>query len=316
MIFDCHAHVASTRVLPPRFFEGWAENVTRLLQLPDEELGATNELLLSAVRDDQCDALIQQMDQARIDRAILLVIDFAFAFPELDVDIVELHRRHAAIAARTQRFEVFAGVDPRRGIAGVDLLETALRDWGFSGFKIYPPCGYSPADAQLDPYFEVCRAYGVPVLTHVGPTSAALGFETATPLQVDRPAARFPSVNFILAHAGTMWHEDAALLAQYRPNVYLDLSGFQSELDNGHFAGKFRWLLERGLHHKLLFGTDWPIHRLFGTQQRWVTSFLDLCRALHVPHELEQAMLSGNCERLLAKKPMQSSKPEARHARA
>lgn len=314
MIFDCHAHVASTSVLPPRFFEGWAENVTRLLELPDGDLGATNELLLSAVRDDHCDALVQQMDQAGIDRAILLVIDFAFAFSELEVDIVELHRRHATIAGKTQRFEVFAGVDPRRGTAGVALLETALRDWGFSGFKIYPPCGFSPADAQLEPYFEVCRDYGVPVLTHTGPTSSALGFETATPLQVDRPAVRFPTVNFILAHAGTMWHADAALLAQYRPNVYLDLSGFQSELANGHFAAKFRWLLERGLHHKLLFGTDWPIHRLFGTQQHWVTSFLELCRTLSVPQELEQAMLSGNCQRLLARRSPRASTLEARHA--
>ena len=99
----------------------------------------------AANQDPGCDKLVAQMDQAGIAKTVLLIVDFGFAYPEqldrLD-DIYALHRdimqRHPG------RFIVFAGVDPRRGKAGVDILERALRDFGFRGFKIYPPCGYAP----------------------------------------------------------------------------------------------------------------------------------------------------------------------------
>ena len=37
-----------------------------------------------------------------------------------------------------------------------------------------------------------------------------------------------------------------------------------------------RWHKKMGLVRKLLFGTDWPIHRFYGDQKKWVDTFSDL----------------------------------------
>lgn len=302
MIIDCHGHLASTRVLPEVFFHGWARNVGRKLQLGEDSEGRVQDLLLSGMQDDVCDALASEMTEAGIAKTVLLIIDFGVVFPEAQFDIELVHEMHRPLARKPDRWSVFSGVDPRRGKLGLDLFEKAVRDWGFAGLKVYPPCGYSPSDASLFPFYEVCRAYRVPVLTHVGPTSEALSFAHTTPMDVDEAARRFPDVDFILAHAALRWDADARLLAEYRSNVYLDTSGFQDGLANGEFAAALSAHIRHGLSHKLLFGIDWPIHRLFGTQRRWVESFQDVCTAIRVPAADRERILWGNCAELLAKR--------------
>jgi predicted TIM-barrel fold metal-dependent hydrolase len=270
MIIDCHTHIASPLFLPPPFFDGWVRTIKSTLgPLPPEQDRRLNELFERLSADPECEQLQKQMDEAGIERAVLLVIDFGFVF-ESTLTIEEIHLRVRDLARRSQRFVAFAGIDPRRGKEGLDLLDRALGEWGFQGLKLYPPCGYSPSDPRLYPYYEICRARRVPVLTHVGPTSAAMSFQHTRPWDVDDAAFKFPEVNFILAHAGVVWHEEAALLAQFRPNVFLDISGFQSELKTDNLPRILRAHIGRGLSRKLLFGTDWPIYRFFGTQAHWV----------------------------------------------
>lgn len=302
MIIDCHGHLASEKVLPPPFFEGWAKNAAR--KLGDDGIAAdrVQELLLATLDDEDCSQLLAEMEEAAIDRTVLLVIDFAFAFPDLGFDIEAVHNLHRRAADRSGRLITFSGVDPRRGKSGVDLLETAIRDWHFRGFKIYPPCGFSPSDPALFPFYEVCRKYRVPVLTHIGPTSEALSFAHTTPMDVDGAAKNFPEVNFILAHAGLRWRTEAALLAEYRSNVYLDMSGFQDGLSNGRFRECLAAHLRDGLSHKLLFGIDWPIHRLFGSQKRWVEAFKGTCASIDMSAEDLERVMWRNFSSILEQK--------------
>jgi predicted TIM-barrel fold metal-dependent hydrolase len=271
MIIDCHNHIAGPRHLPPEFFDGWASTIKATLpDMPIDDCCRLDDLFARLNYDPDCHQLLREMDDASIDLAVLLVIDFGFAFPSAEGSLQAAHDEVEQLCAQTGRFVGFAGVDPRRGQAGVDFLERALRDRGFRGLKLYPPCGYSPSDPRLYPFYEVCQAYGVPVLSHIGPTTSTLPFTHTHPQDVDVAAHRFPKVNFILAHAGVVWYREAAMLAQYRPNIYLDLSGFQAELADGKLEEILRSHLRLRLGHKLLFGTDWPIHRFFGNQKKWV----------------------------------------------
>jgi uncharacterized protein len=107
---------------------------------------------------------------------------------------------HRAILQRhAGRFAAFAGVDPRWGADGVTLFERAVTDWGFSGFKIYPPCGYTASDPALFPFYEICAARRQPVMVHTGPTSPALSFHESRPFGCDIAAKQFPGATFILA---------------------------------------------------------------------------------------------------------------------
>jgi len=59
----------------------------------------------------------------------------------------------------------FVCVDPRReGIA--DLVKEHIEEKGFQGIKLYPPLGYYPFDARLDPVFEFTQAKKIPVMAH------------------------------------------------------------------------------------------------------------------------------------------------------
>lgn len=278
LIIDSHAHAAMEEVLPVRFFDGWVDNLERLLPpgASPSQRDALTAMFRRLNQDPHCDKLIAEMDRAGIARTVLLIVDFAFAYldqPDLLHKVYAIHRE--LMQRHPGRFIVFAGIDPRRGPAGQELVEQALRDWGFRGLKIYPPCGYSPDAEELYPYYGLCEKYRVPVLSHIGPTSPSLSFRYTRPGDIEDAAFRFPKVNFILGHAGVVWRQEAGMLAAFRPNVYMDLSGFQPDWRRGGLDSILLEHKRNGLLRKLLFGTDWPIHRIQGGQKQWVDAFID-----------------------------------------
>ena len=301
MIIDIHCHIASERVLPPKFFEGWSQTVSASLGYASAsgQEQRIKDLLRELNEDPQCTKLLQEMDLAGIDLAVLLVIDFGIVYKNLPLTIEELHLEHKKIIDRSDRFIAFSSVDPRRGKEGVELFETAVTEWGFRGLKVYSPCGFSPSDKRMFPYYEICSQRRLPVLTHVGPSSASLSFKRSNPLGVDDAALNFPKVNFILGHAGVTLYKQAALMAQYRPNIYLDLSGFQGELQQGQFKRILKHHLSRKVVSRLLFGTDWPIHRFWGGQAKWVNEIKSYESEGLITQDDLQNIMSNNAKRIL-----------------
>jgi predicted TIM-barrel fold metal-dependent hydrolase len=300
MIIDCHCHIASRRTLPDEFYTGWAKTLKAGLPFElDEAQSCRIDEILEGLNDDPgCTRLSAEMDAAGISKAVLLIIDFGIAFKSHQDRLEELYLLHKEVMDRDDRYIVFAGVDPRRGKEGFDLFVKSVTEWGFRGLKLYPPCGYSPSDRALFPYYEVCRAYGMPVLVHIGPTSSTLSFEHSHPMGIDAAALNFPEVNFILGHAGVTYHAEAGMQARYRPNIYLDMSGFQSELGKGGLDEIVRASLRSGLSKKLLFGTDWPIHRFFGTQEKWVSEIKLLAKRGAAGNEDLENMFHRNFSRI------------------
>lgn len=273
MILDCHTHLASPHTLPEPFFEGWGENIRRLLppDLPERHRAKIAARYRLDRPDPNGDHHVAELNAAGIDVAVSLIVDFGFAFeghvPPIE-DVFALH--HAMALRHPGRFWVFAGIDPRRGQAGVDLFARSLNEWGVRGLKLYPPCGYSPSDRALDPYYDLCAQHHVPVLTHTGPTTPKLSFQHTHPADVEGAAHRFPTVNFILAHGAVVHREDAALLAEYRPNVYVDTAGFQVAIKRGEWNDALMRYKRQGILRKLLFGSDWPIHAEHGPLSGWL----------------------------------------------
>src|SRR5690606_22800425 len=125
--------------------------------------------------------------------------------------------------------------------------------------KMYPPCGYSPSDPMLDPFYEYCAEKQLPVLIHFGPTSPVLSFEYANPLCLDRAAKRFSNVNFIIAHGAVHYRQEAIAMCRYRPNVYLDVSAFTTIEGGAGWKPVIKKMLDSDINHKVLFGSDWPL---------------------------------------------------------
>jgi predicted TIM-barrel fold metal-dependent hydrolase len=182
------------------------------------------------------------------------------------------------------------------------LFERSLVEFNFRGFKVYPPCGFSPSDPALFQFYEICSHYQMPVLIHVGPTSPALDFRYSSPFLVDEAARLFPTVNFILAHGSVNFVEECVMMCRFRPNVYLDISGYQNTLGHDPSAGVVRSIVSRGINHKVLFGTDFPVFRLQGEQADFIEVLIGQDGALAHLNEREKALvLSENVARLLEK---------------
>lgn len=301
-IVDAHCHVASDRFIPRQFMDDVAANVMARLDAEGQALAPARALAMVADhhQDHEADRLVAEMDRAGVARAVLLVPDFGLAM-KCDLEPDEMAEAHHAIRLRHPgRFHVFVGVDPRRGAEGLAFFEQAVTDYGFEGLKLYPPCGFSPSDPMLDPYYELCLDRGLVVFLHTGPTARSLGFRSAHPIEVEGAARRFPDVPFVLGHGGVTHVPTAAYLAQYRPNVYLDLGGFAGATYPDGWEAHLRDLFRVGLNHKIVFGTDWPLNRMSGGLRRLVARFQadDGVLAGVRPRE-RRLVMAGNIDRLL-----------------
>jgi predicted TIM-barrel fold metal-dependent hydrolase len=75
------------------------------------------------------------------------------------------------------------------------------------------------------------------------------------------------------------------MMCAYRPNVFLDVSAYQS-MSIQRLANLFT----RGINHKIIFGTDWPVFRLQGNQKSFVDALLSDASPLR---QLKQRELSA-----------------------
>jgi uncharacterized protein len=301
-IVDCHCHIASIDHIPRSFIDSSISNVIASLSaqglaMPPKKL---SEMYDKKMQDPLCDALVEEMTQAGIEKSILLIADFTYALKDCNLTIEEAYHKHREVLTRHPgKFEVFGGVDPRWGKDGLDLFERSLAEFHFRGLKLYPPCGFDPSSPALFPYYELCRTYGVPVLIHIGPTAPILDFTWARPFLIDEASRRFPSVNFILAHGAVSFTEECVMLCRFRPNIYLDVSGFQSTLGWDPGCNAIRHITSLGINHKILFGTDWPVFRLQGAQQGFVDAVAGPDAPLFELSEKDQNLiLSENIERI------------------
>ena len=264
-VIDAHSHIGSIDFIPEPFVDGIVANIELALTAQGLHPASSRvrNLFLTKFNDPLCDELVAEMDAAGIDQSVLLAADFTYALRGGRLTIEEILAHHHVVQQRHPgRFVCFAGVDPRWGSDGIALFERYIRDYGFGGLKVYPPCGFSASDPRLFPYYEICDAWRIPVLVHIGGTCPELAFDVASPVLLDEAARTFPRVNFILGHGSVSCVEDCAMMCGFRPNVYLEISGFQSA-DLSMLDQLFR----RGFRHKVLFGSDWPLFRLQGRQE-------------------------------------------------
>ncbi|MCQ2358795.1 MAG: amidohydrolase family protein [Phascolarctobacterium sp.] len=160
------------------------------------------------------------------------------------------------IEATAQEFEFYLKQDPIKSHC--------------VGIKLYP--GYNSVyvnDKRHWPLFELAKAYDVPVVIHTGDTSwPHAHLKYSHPLTVDDAAADFPDVQFVIAHCGCPWFQDACEVAAKNANVAIDLSGLVAGkpkpvhlfLRNAGFFDNLRtWLNYMGDYSRVMYGSDWPL---------------------------------------------------------
>ena len=226
MIIDFHTHLFEPSWLPDRWWTWLTEyyNSRR-----DHSLLSKRDA--SVIIEQLCDydgsKLLRAMDDAKIDRSVVLPLDWGILLGEPSVPIEEQHRRIAAIAKNSNgRIIPFVGIDPRRENAA-ELIRCFVKDYKMKGIKLYPAAGF---DLRNDAYrfvFEIAREYEIPVLLHTGFSFGPFFSEFCGPGMLDHLCAAYPEVTLIAAHLGAGYLEQLCWLGYAKPNLYADCSLMQ-----------------------------------------------------------------------------------------
>lgn len=301
-IVDAHVNLGSDLAIPPAFISEQAENVFHRFAAMGQSVSRTHiyERVSSHYQDHYADELVGEMDAAGVDQAVLIAPDFSHV-AQTKLSQADLADLHAEVMSRHPgRFMVMWGVDPRAGDDGLRLFQHCVADLGFHGLKLYPLAGYSPSDRRLYPYYEICAARGLPVISHTGPGWQALDFTYGPPLLIDQASRDFPAVNFILGHGAVTHVEEAMYLCAYRPNVYLDVSGFVGVLSPIGWQRHLNDAFRLGVNHKIIFGSSWPAFRMSTTLGRIIQELRDGAVVFEgIKHSHRQMIMGGTMRRLL-----------------
>lgn len=253
---------------------------------------------------------IKRMDEAGIEKSVLLHIDMGLLFGEAEMTI-EQQNKHVSdvVKKHPDRFVWFCGVDPRRKEA-VELVEKCVTGWGACGIKLYPTTGFLPADKECYPLYERASAWKIPVYCHMGPENPPYHNEGNAHVAVLlRVLVDFPDLTVIVAHFGYEFWRDLIALGKVRENVMCDFCAWQriAKQNYGQFCHILRRFLDEFGSDRVMFGTDAPLVEQAVSSKEWVEIIKNLPHKapddVHFTEEEISAILDGNARRLLASIP-------------
>lgn len=284
MVTDAHVHVQPWRQFKPGALErmtagrGDLDRIHRLFDDPAAFLGF--------------------LDEQGIDRAVLVnyVSPDIMGFTDEVNDFVGNFCR-----GHEDRLVAVGGVHPRLDPDPAGALSHIVERHGIRVLKLHPPHQHFFVNAYRDggslprlaALYERAQALGIPVMVHTGTSIfPEARNKYGDPMALDDVAVDFPGLTIIMAHGGRpLWMETCFFLLRRHANVHMDISGIPPRLLPRYFPR----LAE--VAHKTLFGTDWPSPGVESPGRN-----LEEFRALDLPPEIQQAILGGTAERLLARR--------------
>jgi predicted TIM-barrel fold metal-dependent hydrolase len=174
-------------------------------------------------------------------------------------------------------------------------------DQGIAGFKIICPT-YNYDDERYFPFYEAVEKGRKPVLAHTGIVArrshrarSRRSSARMRPIYLDTLCRAFPRINWIGAHLGNPWYEEAAETARWNRNLAFDLSGttlvkMQPRL---HRFGEVLWW--EGAWKSVVFGSDCGVDYL----PTAVDNYKRLLDALRLDEKTRQLIWHRNAARLL-----------------
>jgi uncharacterized protein len=188
------------------------------------------------------DALLQQMDEAGVRRAMIVPED-----REMAVHNVSGNRRMAEAARQSHgRFIPACTVNPWFGDAACEELRRAVAE-GARMLVLAPALqGFCFGDELPDKLLDVAAELRVPVYVHTGPHSFG------APSQLLVAAAEHPGTRFILGHCGSTDYagDMPAVMRAAAENVWFELSLVRPTGAAGYASGNGR--------RRLIFGSSAP----------------------------------------------------------
>ena len=270
---DFHAHLLSSEVAFNRFYDRLAVRFfAKKLGIDPSELlndpyGAYTRALIEGVRSSEyVEKIVLFGVDARVDDAGK-VLHRDLTVCATNDDLLALYECNRDVVVP------FFSINPRRPDA-LELIDRYV-ERGFKGAKFLQNYwGVDTREARYRPYFEKLAALELPLIVHVGSESSVHSFKACESIaMLEGPLES--GVTTICAHMALSYHplkpfrsfsgNPEHFNAEYfrllemleeHPNLYADISALLTPVR----AKVLRHLSnQRGMHRKLLFGTDFPV---------------------------------------------------------
>lgn len=308
---DAHVHCQNWGFYPKRWHEISAERWAQRTIPPRDPKDIIAKIEPGLV-DPDGSILIHEMDQAGIDAAVCLTLDWQVVVHDFSgPSIADIMRHYGDLTKKYPgRFYAFAGIDPRR-VDAVHLLDQAVTEWGLIGLKLYPPVGFAPSDAICWPLYERCLELNIPVAIHTALVSYPLIGRFANPLYIGDVQSRYPDLKIIMAHSGhNIWAEEAIVTASSHPSTYLELSMWapDAKKDPGKVVRLIARMRDEVGPYRIVFGSDHIGGPRFSGERGLMIDFAAFVRSLpeigpeygcSFTEDEVGLIMGGNAQRLL-----------------
>jgi uncharacterized protein len=205
---------------------------------------------------DRGGTLTEEMEQAHVERAVLLAVTPAGA------DTAAVRQANDALStyarAHPGRFLAVGALPPADGDASLREVERVAA-LGFAGVKLSP----ERLDlAAPDVRAVVGRAAVLKLVVYIE------GWWPDAAYEVGKLALALPQARLVLTHLGGVHFSDVLLfrvldLHPFTPrNVWFDLAGIAPLYADSPYAAQLVWVCREVGMERILFGSDWPLTSL------------------------------------------------------
>jgi len=240
-----------------------------------------------------------EMAQHFRDHGVQAILDLGFAKYRPLEEMQALH--DYAFEVERAHADVILGhwihVDPARVPDGLQELRRCIdRCRGFLGFAVSASLTPPASDARFDPYYELCREAGIPVLIFVGTTGLGAGLpagggvmlESCHPRHLDNVAARYPGLHIVAGRPGWPWQSETLAVLFHKRDIWYELHGWSPK----YHTAELKHEIPRRLKNRILFAADYPLF----TYERLVRDW----RGEGYPEEVLEQVFHRNAEAFLA----------------
>jgi predicted TIM-barrel fold metal-dependent hydrolase len=259
VVIDAHVHAFDRGFFPPGFTRATAVRWRHAVWPPRPADALSPDAVEAGFVDPDGHLLVEDLDAAGIDAAVLMMLDHGVGFgEEAPVARETILAYYAGLTARYPgRLSFFVGVDPRRPDAAAFVRRAAAL--GARGLKLYPPDGYSCDDPAAVALCRLCADLGLAVMFHTAFVGWPFEGHKAHPAALTAVQKAVPDLVLFVGHAGyPFWGPEAAAVVAAHPTSYLEISQWQ-ELADRDPAALVRTLAEfrdRVGAHRIVFGSD------------------------------------------------------------
>lgn len=248
---------------------------------------------------------LKLMDEAEVDKALLVPFS-NYVYVGIGGEVVGTNEEVSQVVkTHPARFVGCIYVDPREQKV-VEIIDRYYEQ-GFKCIKMHPTVGYYPNDPRWDPIFEHINELGLPVLIHTGWTRGYcfdkgekryLDSSFAQPVYIDYPARKYSHINFIIAHMGEPWFLQTWRLAEFNPNVCLDLTLRKVEMEVlvnlCNSLNLFTNLFAAIGYSRIIWGSD-----NMKPPKQSIQDAIELLRKMGIPDECHNAIFGGTAQKIL-----------------